>query len=638
MASPSSESVFSEESSNSLFGLGAADLLRNRVYIQVLGSKYMYPAARKPEYFNTEFAANSNQTTGVEFVLRPPTITDENELKTLSATVYRQWLKKLETSASMLGCPEIQFDEKFNCFVLFLPGPEDLVPDLGLVAALDIIESIILAECVAKHLTEGGDDRLHLDPDTGVNKYFCPPRPVPDETIQRSSCTCSAPSRCGFVTACNLLQQIWLGAIDFDDACEDVRTKMKRALRLETPSYEVILHPSGSDAELLPLAYALSKARAIGCSNIVNIVVAAGEVGSGTAAAAGGLHFNEYVPSGRLVKSGERVTGFPTNTVVIDIPPRTSTGCLVFNYDNELKERVEAACKSYSNPFFVIHAVDGSKTGLRLPSQSVLDALRQRLKERLLVVLDACQGRSDGQELDWYLSREAMVLVTASKFFGAPGFCGAVLVPQEISLHLETYKLDVSGLGDYITKYEIAHSLPRLRHSLPEGPKNIGLLLRWACGVTEMERFTEMGSAARHVIRQWVEVVERQVKKRNPYLELLDNQQRQPKTRRDVTRLGGYNSVISIKILGPDGTHYLDTAKLRRIHQLLTIDASRLLPEDTPPDDIQKVIVQCYVGQPVNLGKFGVLRMAMGAPLACDLAIDMDRFEVVAPPWAKTFT
>jgi len=628
MASPSSESIFSDASSVSFLGANASDLLRGRVYIQVLvpGS----PSCRKSTFRTAVASTEQSSASRVEFILKPPTIKGNQNLKDLSKAVYNQWLSKHASKAWMLGCPEIQYDSESNIFALALPETEvaESVPDLGVQAALDIIENVTLTECLAKHLTEGGDDRLHLSAKTLVNKYFCPPRCVPDEVIQRSSCTCSPPSRNGFPAASNLLQQIWQGSITFDEACEDIRTRMKRALRLQIP-YEIVLHPSGSDAEILPLAVAIHRARQLGCSGVVNIVVAAGEVGSGTAPAAGGRHFNKYTPNGRLVTTGTLLTGFPAQTTVIEIKPRKENGSLVTDHDDELLHVVENAQRQQPCPFFVVHAVDGSKTGLRLPSQTIIDNLRQKLKARLLIVLDACQGRSDAQELEWYLARDALILVTASKFFGAPGFCGAVLVPNESVNVLANQKVEISGLGDYITQFEVPRSLKALRDGLPEGPENIGLLLRWACGVTEMERFTEMGSAARHVIRRWVEEVERQVKSRSPCLELLDCTQIQSKSRRDITRVGGFNSVVSIKIRGPGGSPFFDVPTLRRIHHWLTMDASNILPDDASNAERHVAAVQCFVGQPVLLGDFGVLRLAMGAPLASDLALDMDRFDVV---------
>jgi hypothetical protein len=49
-------------------------------------------------------------------------------------------------------------------------------------------------------LTEGGDDRLVLNPQTGVNKYFCKPE-YTEDVIFRGSCTCNLPSKLGYEAA-----------------------------------------------------------------------------------------------------------------------------------------------------------------------------------------------------------------------------------------------------------------------------------------------------------------------------------------------------------------------------------------------------------------------------------------------------
>ena len=49
-------------------------------------------------------------------------------------------------------------------------------------------------------LTEGGDDRLPLDPKTGANKYHAKPF-VAAEAAFRGSCTCNSPTLVAFEAA-----------------------------------------------------------------------------------------------------------------------------------------------------------------------------------------------------------------------------------------------------------------------------------------------------------------------------------------------------------------------------------------------------------------------------------------------------
>ena len=43
-------------------------------------------------------------------------------------------------------------------------------------------------------LTEGGDDRLPLDPKSGTNKYHAKPEVLPKDASFRGSCTCNSPT------------------------------------------------------------------------------------------------------------------------------------------------------------------------------------------------------------------------------------------------------------------------------------------------------------------------------------------------------------------------------------------------------------------------------------------------------------
>lgn len=49
-------------------------------------------------------------------------------------------------------------------------------------------------------LTEGGDDRLPLDPSTGTNKYHAQPY-VASHALFRGSCTCNSPTKQAYEAA-----------------------------------------------------------------------------------------------------------------------------------------------------------------------------------------------------------------------------------------------------------------------------------------------------------------------------------------------------------------------------------------------------------------------------------------------------
>ena len=186
-------------------------------------------------------------------------------------------------------------------------------------------------------LSLGGDDRLTIDFNgTKINKYFSSTLPRA-EMIRRGSCTCSTITwndyhlaeelRYRLVQAVlthasehvihmqttsveavnNAIAQV-IGATN-----DDIRVRLGCVLGLTPSTAEIVLFPSGSDAELLPLILALIRTQQTstdttihptqpqtqpvppnGC--VYNYVMAAGEVGSGTPNAAGGRHFSPMSP------------------------------------------------------------------------------------------------------------------------------------------------------------------------------------------------------------------------------------------------------------------------------------------------------------------------------------------------------
>lgn len=491
------------------------------------------------------------------------------------------------------------------------------LPDMeGATKPVAILSDTELDAATSRLLTEGGDDRLHLNA-AGTNKYHCAPRPVAATVVERGSCTCSAPTPLAFAAARDLQLALSSGEVQFDAAVQDVACRLPAALGV-TAQHEVIITPSGSDAELIPLALATALAARAGCNGIVNIIAAAGEVGSGSAPAAGGMHFSDFVPSGAPVKKDTAVSGCPSSVQVVELRPRGPDGARLPDYDEQVQRAVVDGVQE--NAFIVLHAVDGSKTGLRVPSRAVMGDMLAVHRGRLLVVLDACQCRSDGAELNWYLEKGAAVLVTASKFFCGPGFSGAVLLPPAAAQALDAYEALPAGLADYVTANEIPPSMQGLRRRIGTRMQNTGLLLRWACGLAEMEPFAAAVASAQQAMHDWVVGVRALVAKRSPALALLDEPFEGEAG--DETRLGGVNSVVSIKVMAGGGDRYLDAVALKKMHRLLTIDASGELPGNATGAEREIAGLLSTVGQPVDLGAFGVLRLAIGAPLARGIAKD----------------
>ncbi len=96
-----------------------------------------------------------------------------------------------------------------------------------------------------------------------------------------------------------MLEAVENGHVTFQNDTQDIAKRISAMMHVDVP-HEVIILPSGSDTEPIPSAIAQARAERLGSGGIVNIVVAAGEVGSGTAAASGGKHFSKFATDGTL--------------------------------------------------------------------------------------------------------------------------------------------------------------------------------------------------------------------------------------------------------------------------------------------------------------------------------------------------
>jgi hypothetical protein len=74
-------------------------------------------------------------------------------------------------------------------------------------------------------LTEGGDDRLTLDPRTGTNKYYAKPQVATDAAF-RGSCTCNSPTPLGFEAAQILYGQFASGTKTCEVSMQETRDKI----------------------------------------------------------------------------------------------------------------------------------------------------------------------------------------------------------------------------------------------------------------------------------------------------------------------------------------------------------------------------------------------------------------------------
>ncbi|HCI53368.1 MAG TPA: hypothetical protein DE312_08675 [Gallionella sp.] len=290
---------------------------------------------------------------------------------------------------------------------------------------------------VAQLLVSGGDARIALDPETGLNKYGC--RPYPDsELLAFGSSTASTISQDGFIAASRVRDELLAARINggFDACCLSQMQRIRQALlaELQLTNLNVLLQfaASGTDAHCVAADYAR------GAQPLRVVMVEEEETGSG-------------------VKAALLAVGCAIDLVAL----RESGGVprAVEEINSEVSARVDASIGRGERVLLVM--VDQSKTGLVAPGVACLMRLVQQYADRFWVMVDACQFRLSPYTLRAYLQQGFMVAITGSKFFTGPSFSAALLLP--------------AGLQ----KKEVSDS----------AFLGVGLLLRWEAALVELRRF-----------------------------------------------------------------------------------------------------------------------------------------------------
>ena len=491
---------------------------------------------------------------------------------------------------------------------------------------------------VEQLLVSGGDPRIRIEPEVGVNGYGSSPQPRP-EVLSFSSSTASTISPQSFA-AVELLRQSLLEHALHDELPAILGAESAR-LRQEILSacglrdrqgVEAILTASGTDAEYHALA--LAGGGALGQGNLLNIVVAPDETGSGVPLAAAGCHFASETALGREVAKGEALAGFDTSliqTAPLAVRRPDGTPRSLAEIDQELERIVALAAVARMK--VLVHSMDSSKTGLGAPSLQALVRLRERYPETLEVVVDACQMRLSGQALAAYLALSFMVMVTGSKFLTGPAFAGALLVPPRLVAKAERLGQPPEGLGDYCSRADFSSTWPQIPPAAPACAA-AGPLLRWRAALWEQRAFeavpralqddclARLGEAARKAIEEspWLGAIE------SPVLD-----------RRRLAPVGSWHdrqSIFPFVVLrGSSSGSPLTMAEARQLHGWLLDDRSG--PPSAPcagpaaPSEEERAILAkpCHLGQPVKVPQAGqpdcgALRLCLSARLVSRVALD----------------
>jgi len=298
----------------------------------------------------------------------------------------------------------------------------------------------------------------------------------------------------------------------------------------------------------------------------------------------------------------------------------------------------------------VLHAVLGSKLGAVMPSEECVLKLRDQLgPKRVVIALDCCQLRHSPKTLHrWVDELDAITLITGSKFFCGPGFCGGCVVgPKMMKAIDELIPKHCSelmkGYGLYVTKSDCcAKSFPTLSPLLSD-VTNFGMLTRWSCAKNEMLTFCPARCEFEKMIPKWVSAVQSMV---NCFPPLLTNATCPLKQFPSTTEclMGRCNTLVPIKPTPPtEDNKELSIDQLKVVYQWLMVDMSHVQDVvdknggavEAPKAQIDGTAVdlalpewkdvisqKCLIGQPVDLGPHGIVRIALGAPIAVKMTTD----------------
>jgi hypothetical protein len=478
---------------------------------------------------------------------------------------------------------------------------------------VDLLHGIATEELLLK----GSDSRAQVTDGT-MNRYGC--RPYPRSATPFGSCTSSSPLPDVYEAAVKQHQRLQAAACA-GKLDQEVRAGYARIVRgikhqLElnrVAGVEVVLTPSGTDAEYLAVLLALGKR----ARPLHNIVVGPREVGSGTQWAAGARHFDSVTPHSSNHEPGTPVVKSVADLVTVStVQLRTVDGSV--RDSGEIDAEVEALCDQavHNGERVLLHIVAHSKTGVHAPSLATARALCQRHGQHIEVLVDAAQGRVSRRGLLEALQSNFMVLFTGSKFYGGPPFSGALLVPERLAPTERAVDPIPAEFSAYFSAWEFPDTWSDFTAEL-EARYNLGLLLRWASAQRAIERYYAVAGDARFsILRRFEDFVPRAIQS----AKLLELDFVEPARFPDQAErlLESKTTVFPFRVRRQHGPNsFFRKAELRQIAFLLNRDISPLAPGASEAE-LQMLRPSFHIGQPVFEGtetQPAVLRLALGAAL-----------------------
>ena len=437
----------------------------------------------------------------------------------------------------------------------------------------------ISEEQLLEALIAGGDERTELDPVTGLNRYFGDPTRSGD-VFNRGSCTAGMLNGRSRVVAKEFLARY--DTLNYTALVEEQSFRLKSLLSsVHNDPFDVFFGPSGTDLAYLPTLFQrlLHPGRPI-----IQLMSCPDELGSGSLDVAAARFFGHQNQFGRPLDQGQPIDTTAPEPTVVELDARDAAGNILDRRDQIVRlidDNPEAA--------IVGSLVFGSKSGIK----DDLDVIDDD-GDHVMWVVDLCQLRVDPTLIHNLLDRGAMVMLTGSKFFQTPPFCGALLVPRQLTERLRT-AADPDGaatapFGKIFSAHDVPWALDNVRRHLP-AEENRGLRLRWQIALDEMESYASWPfHVSDALIAEW----------NTEMLGIVDDH---PNFRLMPDQHKTNDSIISTQVLA--GGRELSHDELRQLyHDVLTSEHGGLA------DGARRV----FFGQPVRYGDRSFVRFAIGAP------------------------
>lgn len=426
---------------------------------------------------------------------------------------------------------------------------------------------------IAELLSTGADERIFLK-DNGLNKYGL--APVESDIVNRGSCTCNPATDEDLELLSDLLENNTQKE-DWVENLEKRTQDLKDNIRLKNGvPFEIFYAASGTGLNYYPPLFGRLM---YPDRPILNIITCLEELGSGTKEAAQGQYFNRYSQFGEELPQGDYIVG-PDAMETYFFKARSEKGEILNNED-----RIEALINNHPDHTIIVNLVYGSKSGI----EDNLNLIEKFHADNVMWNVDMCQFRHSSKIINNLLSKNALVMITGSKFYQSPPFCAAMLMPEPLFSKIEQVEnWDATRHFNRIfSKYDVPAPI---RDKVKLNDKfNVPGALRWACAINEIKRYNEIPDyISDPKILAWNRFVCGKMDE-SPYFELMPGQ--------ELTN----NSIISFRM--KYNGKYLNHQELKKLHKII---AFKDLSGEYP-------FRKLFIGQPVAYTNKSFLRMAIGS-------------------------